>query len=82
MNFKSLYTGSFLGFLFVGKMKYEFESKVLQYFANLFALFFKLQQNQPSIQSRGYHAAPFEATPKLDPMLIPVLILQSKGHFL
>ena len=33
------------------------ESKVLQYFSNLFALFFKLQLKQPRIQSRNYHIA-------------------------
>ena len=37
------------------------ELKVLQYFGNLFALFFKLQQKQPSIQSRSHLAAPSEA---------------------
>ena len=36
------------------------QSTVLQYFGNLFALFFNLQQKQLSIQNRGHHAAPFE----------------------
>ena len=38
------------------------ESKVLQYFGNLFILFFKLQQKQPSIRSKGPHVTPSEAT--------------------
>ena len=35
-------------------------SKILQYSNNLFALFCKLKQKQPSIQSRGHRIAPFE----------------------
>ena len=41
---------------------YEAESKVLQYFANLFTSLFKLQQKQLSIQNRSHHVTPSEAT--------------------
>ena len=41
--------------------KYEVESKVMHYLGNLCTLFFKLQQKQPSIQSRGHCVAPFKA---------------------
>ena len=34
----------------------------MQYFGNLFALFFKLRQKQPSIQSRSHQVAPSEVT--------------------
>ena len=45
----------------LNKFYYLCESKVLQYFGNLFALF-KFQQKQPNIQNRSHYVVSFEAT--------------------
>ena len=62
-NFKMHSFYSFLHFwLYIYIYIHLGESKVLQNFVNLFTLFFKLQQKQPSIQRRGHHIASSDAT--------------------